>query len=58
MTIMNMLDMLYEIEDYKIVYKLFLPLAEQGDEYAQRNLGAMHGNSPNPNQRSESLAKL
>ncbi len=55
---MNMLDMLYEIEDYKIVYKLFLPLAEQGDEYAQRNLGAMHGNSPNPNQRSESLAKL
>ena len=37
----------YEREDYETSYKLFLPLAEQGDAIAQYNLEMMHGNSPN-----------
>ena len=32
----------YERKDYKTAYKLFLTLAEQGDEYAQYNLGLMY----------------
>ena len=32
----------YEREDYKTAYKLFLPLAEQGDAFAQYNLGLMY----------------
>ena len=31
----------FEIEDYKTAYKLFLPLAEQGDEDSQVILGYM-----------------
>ena len=32
----------YEREDYETSYKLFLPLAEQGDAEAQCNLGVMY----------------
>ena len=32
----------YEREDYKTAHKLFLPLAEQGDDEAQFNLGMMY----------------
>ena len=32
----------YEREDYETSYKLFLPLAEQGDAEAQHNLGVMY----------------
>jgi len=32
----------YEREDYKTAYKLFLPLAEQGDYDAQNNLGLIY----------------
>ena len=31
----------YEREDYKTAYKLFLPLAEQGDAEAQKELGSI-----------------
>jgi TPR repeat protein len=31
-----------EREDYETAYKLFLPLAEQGDADAQFNLGVMY----------------
>ena len=31
-----------EREDYETAYKLFLPLAEQGDADAQFNLGTMY----------------
>ena len=34
----------FEREDYETAYKLILPLAEQGDAYAQFNLGLMYGN--------------
>ena len=37
----------FEREDYETAYKLFLPLAEQGDDLAQGNLEIMHGNSLN-----------
>jgi uncharacterized protein len=33
----------YEIKDYETAYKLWLPLAEQGDAKAQYNLGVMYG---------------
>ena len=33
-----------EREDYETAYKLFLPLAEQGDAGAQFNLGGMYNN--------------
>ena len=32
----------HEREDYETAYKLFLPLAEQGDADAQFNLGVMY----------------
>ena len=32
----------FEREDYETAYKLFLPLAEQGDADAQYNLGVMY----------------
>lgn len=32
----------YYKEDYKTAHKLFLPLAEQGDDEAQFNLGMMY----------------
>ena len=32
----------YEREDYETSYKLFLPLAEQGDAEAQYNLGVLY----------------
>ena len=35
----------YEREDYETSYKLFLPLAEQGDAEAQYNLALMHDDS-------------
>ena len=34
----------YERQDYKTAYKLWLPLAEQGDADAQSNLGWMYEN--------------
>ena len=34
----------FEREDYETAYKLILPLAEQGDAYAQFNLGLMYRN--------------
>ena len=34
----------YNRQDYKTAYKLWLPLAEQGDEVAQYNLGHMYDN--------------
>ena len=33
----------YKRQDYKTAYKLFLPLAEQGNASAQFNLGVMYG---------------
>ena len=32
----------YERQDYKTAYKLWLPLAEQGETFAQSNLGQMY----------------
>ena len=32
----------YERKDYKTAYKLWLPLAEQGDADSQYNLGVMY----------------
>ena len=32
----------YKRKDYKTAYKLFLPLAEQGNAFAQALLGAMY----------------
>mgnify|MGYP001184219924 CR=1 FL=1 len=32
----------YERDDYKVAYRLFLPLAEQGHATAQYNLGLMY----------------
>ena len=37
----------YYKEDYKTAHKLFLPLAEQGDDEAQFNLEMMHNGSLN-----------
>ena len=34
----------YERQDYKTAYKLWLPLAEQGNASAQYNLGVMYDN--------------
>jgi len=34
----------YKRKDYKTAYKLILPLAKQGDEVAQFNLGVMYDN--------------
>ncbi len=34
----------YNRKDYKTAYKLWLPLAEQGDASAQFNLGSMYSN--------------
>ena len=34
----------YERKDYKTAYKLWLPLAEQGDAYAQYHLGLRYQN--------------
>ena len=37
----------YYKEDYKTAHKLFLPLAEKGDDEAQFNLEMMHNGSLN-----------
>ena len=38
----DFIDDAYKRKDYKIAYKLWLPLAEQGNAFAQFNLGLMY----------------
>ena len=46
-----------EREDYETAYKLFLPLAEQGDAGAQFNLGGMYDNGQGVPQDYEEAEK-
>ena len=47
----------FEREDYETAYKLFLPLAEQGDAGAQFNLGGIYDNGQGVPQDYEEAEK-
>ena len=48
----------YERQDYKTAYKLWLPLAEQGDAIAQYNLGSMYSNGQGVPQDDKEAVRL
>ena len=48
----------YKKQDYKTAYKLFLPLAEQGDAKAQYGLGVMYKNGQGVPQDYKEAFKL